>query len=173
MVHSLSVAAVVVSSMAAATGPIQWQADYGKALAATRTEQQQPLLIVLDNPSDPKSSIESKQLEATGEQSNLLDAYQRCHIDVSTEYGKKVAEVFGAKEFPFTAIIDKTGSFVLCKKSGRLSESQWLETLATYQKGVRPSLSVHTTFYRGNEIQLNASGVADPAFCPSCHLNSK
>ena len=153
MIHFLSAAVVLVGSMTAATSSTTWQADYGKALAATRTDPK-PLLIVLDDPSDPQLSFESKQLEMTGKHSGLLNAYRRCHIDISTDYGKKVAEVFGAKQFPFTAIIDKTGSFVLCKKSGQLSQSQWQETLATYQKGVRPSSLIRTTFYRGNQLHL-------------------
>ena len=58
---------------------------------------------------------------------------------MSTAYGKKVADAFKAKEFPFAAIIDKTGSVVLCKKAGKVSDEEWQETLATYQTGERTS----------------------------------
>jgi len=174
MVHVLAIAAIAVSSAVAATQPVEWQADYGKALAATRTDDR-PLLVVLDVPSDPKSAIEDQQLQAAGEQS----AYQLCHIDASTEYGQKVAKVFHAEKFPFTAIIDKSGSVVLHKKQGQLSDSEWKETLATYKSGERPSPVSHTTAYRGESpsssfstgtfsIPSASPAVVSPSYCPSC-----
>ncbi len=166
MVQLIVASVIALSSIAASTDSAQWQADYGKALAATRNDDR-PLLVVLDVPSDPKAAIESGQLEATGEQSDLLGAYQRCHVDASTTYGKKVAEVFGATSFPFTAIIDKTGSVVLVKKMGRLSNDEWQATLAKYQSGERRS--EYTSFFRGD----NMTSVSDPSYCPSCQLRSK
>lgn len=160
---------IAVSSVVAAPETTQWHADYGKALSATRNDDR-PLLIVLDVPSDPKAAVETEKLEVTGEQSELLDAYQRCHVDVSTEYGKKVAEVFGATKFPFTAIIDKTGSVVICKKMGQLSNKEWQETLAKYQKGERRT--VHTSFFRGDNMRATTS-VSDPSYCPSCQLRKQ
>ncbi len=148
MFHFLSLIAVMTGSIVSALSGNKWQADYGKALAATRSDHR-PLLIVLDVPSDPNLAVESEKLDAKGEQADLLGAYQRCHIDVSTEYGKKVAKLFGAKEFPFTAIIDKTGSVVLCKKTGQLTEEQWRHILDTYQKGEKKAPTLHTAFYRG------------------------
>ena len=73
-------------------------------------------------PGDPQEAVETEQLDTNGDQGELLGNYQLCHVDTSTEYGKKVAEAFRAKEFPFTAIIDKTGSIVLTKKEGQLSQ---------------------------------------------------
>ncbi len=169
MVQFIVASVIAVSSIVATPESTQWHADYGKALAATRNDDR-PLLIVLDVPSDPKSAIESVQLEATGEQSDLLGAYQRCHIDASTEYGKKVAQVFGATQFPFTAIIDKTGSVVICKKMGRLSNDEWQETLAKYQKGERRIQ--HTSFFRGDNMRASTS-VVSPLNCPSCQLGKQ
>jgi len=172
MIHFLSVAAIVTSSIVSASSTSQWQANYGKALAATRMDNR-PLLIVLDVPSDPKLAVERKQLETTGEQSDLLSAYQRCRIDVSTEYGKKVAKAFGAEKFPFTVIIDKTGSVVLCKKTGQLTEEQWRATLATYQKGERQTPTIHTAFYRGAGTMFDDKGISAKITIPSAaaHAN--
>ena len=72
MVHVLSVAALVLSTIAATDKQVEWQADYGKALAATRADDR-PLLVVLDVPNDPKSAVGREQLET--EQAQLLDAY--------------------------------------------------------------------------------------------------
>ncbi|NOY30137.1 MAG: hypothetical protein GXP28_08150 [Planctomycetes bacterium] len=171
MIHLLSVSAIILSSIAAASSSNSWQADYGKALAATRTDSR-PLLIILDVPSDPKLAARSKQLETTGEQSELLGAYQRCRIDVSTEYGKKIAKIFGAKEFPFTVIIDKTGSVVLCKKTGQLTEEQWHATLATYQKGEQQAPTIHTAFYRGAGTMFDTNDGSTKIAIPSAaHAN--
>ncbi len=111
--------------------------------------------------------VESKQLETTGEQSELLGAYQRCRIDVSTEYGKKIAKIFGAEEFPFTVIIDKTGSAVLCKKTGQLTEEQWRVTLETYQKGEKKAPTIHTAFFRGAGTMFDTKGISSKITIPS------
>ena len=89
-----------------------------------------------------------KLLAADGEQAELLKSYRLCRVDVSTEYGKKVAEAFGATQFPHTAIIDKTGASVLFKKSGQIAGDQWQSTLTKFEKGVQPQ----TVYFRGNTI---------------------
>ncbi len=173
MVHSLVSLALIVSSFAASSvsrdTSATWQADYGKALEATRKDDR-PLLVVLDVPGNPQSELETEQLESKGEQAELLDAYQLCHVDVSTSYGKKVADAFHATEFPFTAIIDKTGSIVLCKKAGKISDAEWQETLEKYQAGEKSSATNHTAFYRGSG---DKTSVVSPSYCPSCQLKAQ
>ena len=90
-------------------------------VAGLGIDTQRPLLVVLDVPSDPKSAAEPKQLAEEGDYADVLQSYQLCRVDVSSQYGKKVAKAFGANEFPFRAIIDKTGKVILCKKLGKLS----------------------------------------------------
>ena len=99
----------------------------------------------------------------------MLEAYQLCHVDVSTKYGKKVAEAFRAKKFPFTVIIDKTGSVVLVKKSGQISSDQWQETLAKYQKGEQTTKTHATSFYRAGSEN---SSVVSPSDCKPCQLRA-
>jgi len=180
MVHFLVLTAIAVSSAVATSKPVEWQADYGKALAATRSDDR-PLLVVLDVPSDPKTAVEDKQLKTEGEQAKLLASYQLCHIDASTEYGQKVAKVFKAEQFPFTAIIDKTGSVVLHKKQGQLTDAEWQETLLTYKKGERSTSISHTTAYRGDANKggstfgypAASSTIVSPSYCPSCQKNAQ
>ena len=176
MIQGLSIAMIAISSMLGLPKTIEWQADYGKALSSARSTDQ-PLLIVLDVPNDPKASMQSKLGSEEKEQLDLLNRYQRCHIDVTTEYGKRVAKVFGATQFPFTAIIDKTGSIILVKKLGQLSDDQWNETLATYQKGEKLQKgTLHTTFFRGDGT-LDTSGSISVSNsrsnCPSCQRKDK
>lgn len=169
MIEFLAMTVVAISTWGVSADSVQWQSDYGKALEASRADAR-PLLIVLDDPSDPAASAEEDQLVAEGEQEELLTAYECCHVDVSTEYGKKVADAFKAEEFPFAAIIDKTGSVVLTKKSGKVSDEEWQTTLATYKSGER-SKAVQTAFYRGKE-GINTS-VKSPSYCPSCQRKSQ
>lgn len=183
MVHFTLLTAIALSSAVAApvasSGHAEWQADYGKALAATRADNR-PLLIVLEVPSDPKTAVEGEQLKAEGEQAKLLASYQLCRIDASTEYGQRVAKAFKAEKFPFTAIIDKTGSIVLHKKQGKLTEAEWNETLSAYKSGIRTAQQ-YTSAYRG---QINKNGstfsypaanstITSPSYCPSCQRNAQ
>jgi hypothetical protein len=163
MLHYLAVATLAASTFAVSPTKATWQADYGKALAATRSDQR-PLLVVLDNPADAKTAIDPKLLSTEGDAAKLLKSYRLCRVDVSTEYGKKVAEAFKATQFPHTAIIDKTGSTVLFKKPGQIAGAEWQTTLAKYEKGVQVQ---QTVFYRGNTI-LGAQSSRDISNCPSC-----
>lgn len=166
MLHYLAVATLAASSLAVTPAKVQWQADYGKALAATRSDQR-PLLVVLDNPADPQAALEPSLLAADGQHGELLKSYRLCRVDVTTEYGQKVAAAFGAKQFPHTAIIDRTGSTVLFKKPGPIAGEQWQTALAKFQQGVQPV--EQTVFFRGNTIlgaQTQSAG-AHP-YCSSC-----
>ena len=167
MVEFLAMTVIAFSTLGVSVDSVEWQSDYGQALEASRAEAR-PLLIVLDNPSDPQAAAEEEQLTAEGEQVELLNAYECCHVDVSTEYGKKVADAFKAEEFPFAAIIDKTGSVVLCKKTGKVSDEEWQATLATYQNGERVS-KIQTSFFRGDVD----SSVKSPSYCPSCQRKAQ
>jgi hypothetical protein len=161
----MALGTLTASAISTGSDTAEWQADYTKALAATRQDDR-PLLVVLDVPSDPKAAAEAEQLEIEGEQGKLLESYQLCHVDASTKYGKIVADAFRAKKFPFTAIIDKTGSIVLLKKAGQVSNDEWQETLAKYQKGEKSSATYSTSFYRGSSTAITPSG------CTSCQLKA-
>jgi hypothetical protein len=166
MIEFLAMTVIAFSSLGVSTDSADWQSDYGKALEASRTGEK-PLLIVLDDPSNPAAAAD--QLEAEGKQEELLGAYECCHVDVSTEYGKKVADAFKAKEFPFAAIIDKTGSVVLHKTAGKVTDKEWQDTLATYQNGERTK-AIQTSFFRGGEV---TSSVQSPSYCPSCQRKAQ
>ena len=113
----------------------RWHTDYGAALAATK-QSQRPLLVVIDDPSKPDHRIEqiSRGDDRTG--AELLAAYELCHIDDTTRYGKQVAAAFKVREYPHTAIIDRTGSVILHQETGRFTTDRWVATLATYRSGV-------------------------------------
>ncbi len=165
---------------AALTGSAQpadnWHADYGKALAETKQDSQ-PLLVVLDVPGDEANRLDPALLSAeTG--AFPLDSYALCHIDATTEYGKKVAEGFKVTEFPHVAIIDKSGSVILKRVSGDITVTEWTTALKSHADGLRASAKRHTVAKPVTSVVTPSTGaVSYPSYnspqpyCPSCQLN--
>jgi hypothetical protein len=154
MINVLATATMAIGLLVSAPKAPQWEASYGKALKATRAGHD-PLLVVLDKPNSKEARIEPALLSKNtlgDEQTKLLSSYRLCHVDVSTEYGQKVAKAFNAKEFPHVAIIDKTGSMVIFKKSGKIKQAEWKEILTSHKAGERPK----------------ASSLINRSSCPNC-----
>ena len=174
MMSYLAAATVAVGLLAATPQPPQWEPSYGKALAATRAGNS-PLLVVLDKPHSDEARIEPALLSASavnGKQSELLRPYQLCHVDVTTRYGQKVARAFRANTFPHVAIIDKTGSLVLFRKSGKLDAAEWERTLTRHKNGERPKARpVSHVTYRPMEPVMYGSPMPSGG-CPSCQRSS-
>ena len=137
MINFVATATMAIGLLAAAPKAPEWETNYGKALEETRSGQD-PLLVVLDKPNSKEARLEPALLsenKSATESSMLLKPYRLCHVDVTTEYGKKVAEVFHAKEFPHVAIIDKTGSMVIFKKTGQIDSAEWQKILSSHKTG--------------------------------------
>lgn len=133
MLASLMMVAAVagaVGQSAPATQSNNWEADYGKALKQSRTDDR-PLLVVIDNPSESSEAVAPELLK-----DGSADKYDRCRVDVSTAYGEKVAEAFGADSFPYLAILDKDGKKIIHQHEGQLTDSQWRETLEKHKQGI-------------------------------------
>ncbi len=129
----------LTSGMLSATPEkLDWNTDYGKALEATRANSK-PLLIVLDKPGEEKSRIRPVRFQPDPTARELLKPYELCHVDVTTSYGQKVAKAFKAEQFPFTAIIDRTGKRIIYKKAGSFTTTDWAVTLMAYKGGLDPA----------------------------------
>lgn len=159
---------------------VQWETDYGKALRATRADDR-PLLVVLESPTEGNQAIKQVAHTETVSQereAELLSSYQLCRIDVTTDYGKKVAGAFKATSFPHTSVIDKTGSVVIFAKTGQLADSEWMETLATYKHGNRSdailaeshTATSHVVFRRPYSSVESTSSFGTPT-CTKCQRN--
>lgn len=133
-VHPLLAILTLTSLNAALAGGLRHR--YGEALRATR-QKGRPLLVVLDSLRHPEPRLRSGRHVKDTAQADLFRGYEVCHIDVDTEYGQKVADAFGARQFPHTAIIDRTGSVILYRNSGRMDTGQWVTTLAAHRSGTR------------------------------------
>lgn len=168
-----------------------WHADYGVALEETK-EESQPLLVVMDVPGDDAKRFNPELLKAEGGALPLAK-YALCHIDASTEYGKKVAEGFKVTEFPHVAIIDKSGSVILRRVKGDIEKAEWLSVLLKHQDGQRAGASRYTvakpvvsqpattttvapTTYTPTVTPAISYPAAQPAaqpYCPSCQLRNR
>jgi hypothetical protein len=173
MLSYLPIAVLSVGLLAGSPEPPQWEESYGKALEATRDEKS-PLLVVLDKPNSDEARLEPELLgkeDVRRDDIKLLRPYQLCHVDVTTKYGRRVARAFRAKRFPHVAIIDKTGSRVIFRKSGKIQPKEWERILEDHKTGVRvPAKAVSRTTFKPSEA-LSDNPVRRP-YCPSCQRSS-
>lgn len=170
MIQCLALAAVATQLLAStAVESTRWEADYGKALAETRATDNQPLLVVLENPAAEAEKVAPELLSTTGEEKPALDAYRLCRIDATSDYGKKVAEVFKAEKFPFVAIIDRTGSVILHSQSGPVDVEAFGAKLTRYQDGKQPiRVQVARPSYDSDDFSMPVYSQPSSSYCPNC-----
>jgi hypothetical protein len=125
---------ISASSHAKTGGELQWSNHYASAKNEAAAAQR-PLLVVLENPDDPAGRLNTDQIAGDATQVQLLEHYQLCRMDVTTDYGQRVAAAFGAKQFPFTAITDKSARYIMFRSAGPMSTEQWKQTLASRKNG--------------------------------------
>jgi hypothetical protein len=171
----IATALLALASMTAASTPVQWESSYGKALEAARADQQ-PLLVVLDKPgaADARLAPELLSPPENGPDLELLRRYHLCHVDVTTEYGQKVAEAFRAQSFPFVAVIDKSGSVIIYSKAGKIDSNEWEQMLATYKSGDRSVAKTRVSYKPNGSIMFQnpANGSIMSGSCPNCQQRS-
>lgn len=174
MLSFLATAMMAIGVLASTPESTEWKSDYGDALAETRAEENQPLLVVLDEPQAKEASIEPALLgegDTKVVDRKLLKHYRLCHVDASTKYGQKVAGVFKAKRLPHVAIIDKSGKVVLFKKSGKFTTTEWTSALEAHQTGERVAAK-HVSYKLGGGESTSAPAYRSDSYCPSCQRNS-
>lgn len=174
MFSFIATAAVALALATGMSESIPWESSYGSALETTRSAHR-PLVVVLDNPSAADARIAPGVLNPDGaaaRQLELLNAYERCHVDVTTSYGQKVAAAFKATTFPYVAVIDNTGSVILFSKAGQFSTAEWERILTTYRSGDR-SLASRVTYKpvtNGTTMFQQPTGgyIMGGSSCPTC-----
>jgi hypothetical protein len=182
MISFLATATMAVGLLAATPETPRWEKDYGKALSATRAGNS-PLLVVLDEPKSEEARIEPALLSKSGiggKEFNLLKPYRLCHVDVTTKYGQKVAKAFGADRFPHVAIIDKSGSLVIFRRSGKISAAEWEQALTRHKDGERPqprtvaqvSYQPSTPVVYSPSTPVIYSSPFPTSSCPNCQRSS-
>ena len=169
MISYMAIATMAIGLLAASPQPHAWEVSYGKALEAICADKS-PLLVVLDNPNSEEARIEPSLL-GDGNQ-DALRPYRLCHVDVTTEYGQKVAKAFNAKSFPHVAIIDKTGSSVIFSKTGKIEATEWEKAITLHRNGVRVVRTVSQVTYKPASSPVIYGGPVSGSYCPSCQRQS-
>ena len=113
----------------------EWLTNYAQALKQS-TNENKPLLVVLDKPNEPLQRIEQISLKADKKQSELLKNYVPVRIDVTSEKGKKLATAFKATSFPYTVVTAKTSRRIIYRNTGTYSKDAWNTMLTAYKSGV-------------------------------------
>jgi len=128
----MAIAALTAFGFVEVTAPptTAWRNDYRIAVQAARLAQR-PLLIVIENPNETDQRLDGIDDEARF--ADLLSSYELCRVDVTTEYGKKVAQSYGATQFPYTAITDNSCRSVVFRGAGKFSPDIWERTLNRYR----------------------------------------
>lgn len=133
-----------------------WSANYTDALKQTQ-DTDKPLLVVIHDPANPKSRSQHATDKPDETQAELLKHYELCRIDATTVHGKRVAEAFKVESFPFMAVIDKSGTGVLCQYTGQMEVEQWVEKLVAYKADEKPAARVAVATTSSNNVSRSSS----------------
>jgi hypothetical protein len=171
----LLMAAMATANLAVtATSDLEWSDHYANAKVQAAAEHR-PLLVVLENSANPQGRFDEQNLASGDKQVELLHHYRLCRMDVTTEYGKRVASAFGAKQFPFTAITDKSARYITFQTNGGMSAERWEQTLTSRKDGnlvttTEPAEGRVEAFKIITESPSNGS-YSVPSYCPNCVRN--
>ena len=152
------------------TGDLEWSSHYAQAKAAAATAQK-PLLVVLEDPAEPSRRFDTERLASEEEHQDLLKHFQLCRVDVTTPYGKRVAEAIGVSELPYTAITDKTAKYITFRSAGQVSPENWSKTLNDRKDGERLVVPAGSTTETNWAQPMTVEWPISQPSCPSCVNN--
>ena len=113
---------------------LTWNRHYADAKRAAQTSKR-PMVVVLENPTSPQEKLDVRKLSDTDRSILRQENFELCRVDVNTNYGKRVAEAFGAKSFPYTAVTDDESRKIVFRKAGQMSKLDWTVALAKSRIG--------------------------------------
>ena len=108
---------------------LRWNDDYGNAKQAAQSSER-PMVVVLENPENTGQRLDTDKLSDVNRDRLKSKKYELCRVNVNTAYGKLVAEAFGAKQFPYTAVTDDESKRIVFRKAGQMSQLDWTHALA-------------------------------------------
>ena len=129
-----------LTTLSAVPETLVWQENYGQALQSARSHQR-PLLLVMQDPSDPNDRLQPIDSVSDKDHHELLSRFELCRVDVTTPHGEKTARAFGAEQFPYTVMIGNQGKKIVFRQAGAMASEDWKNTLASYQSPPEPALS--------------------------------
>ncbi len=111
-----------------------WYLDYAKALREVE-RQDKPLFIVFDKvESDLGKAVASDEFLNEQVEKALAADYVRMYVNVESERGQKLAEQFGATQFPRLVVIDRSTEWQVYRRSGTHSADDVQSVLARYRR---------------------------------------
>ena len=108
---------------------ITWKTHYGQAKRIAQAAKR-PLLVVIEDSNQAENRINENTLDTTSREKLVHQDFELVRVDASTEYGKRVAQAFGVRRFPYTAVTDRASRRIVFRKSGPMSKSDWTVALA-------------------------------------------
>ena len=105
----------------------EWTNDYAKALDSAR-KAKRPMVVVLEDPRYSKLRADS----LIGVKRDLLRQFEVCRVDATSNYGNKVAKLYGATQLPYAVVTDEECKNILFRGAGQFSSDVWNETLENY-----------------------------------------
>lgn len=132
LIQITSVLAILISgvvSSASGDSGLSWKRHYDSAKRIAQAAKK-PLVVVLENPKSANQKIDISKLAANDLRMLSKGSFELCRVDATTDYGKKVAAAFGAREFPYTVVTDNKSKRIVFRKPGQMSRKDWTLALA-------------------------------------------
>lgn len=158
--------AASVSSAAPDGKGLSWNQNYGKSKQIAQATKR-PMLLVLEDSTKKNQRIDESTLTTKERTILSKDKFELCRVDVTTDYGKRVAKAFGAKVFPYTVVTDDVSKRIVFRKPGQMSNKDWTLALAKTNRVPKvanpatPMTTVAPAGYRPT-IQLDSTSVIQP-----------
>jgi hypothetical protein len=169
MLHAILQICLVMAVGEAGAPQLSWETHYGKAIESARRHSK-PLVVVIENPAQPQQRLDETRLLEGAAAAEKLEGYELCRVDASTDYGKKVAQAFGARSFPYTAVSDERSKYLTYRKAGQLSSDEWASALASAHRSAAPAATQGVSVAPISSSPVFAVPSRTPAYCPSCQL---
>ena len=151
--------------MAVPPQPLHWSSSYGKALRSARSTQRQ-LLVVLEDTSRTEGRWTHSGNVLASVRQTVLNEYELCCIDVTTTYGRRIADVFGATTFPYTIVTNRSATRIMHRKTGRLTPEDWkLVLLADPHSGELQQKA--RAIRQPVSVRAPSTSVSEFKFCPT------
>ena len=134
---------IFVGLMGAPDAGTHWQSDYHRALQQAQRSRR-PLLVRIEDLSLNRQ--ESSQSVFTSTETIPAD-FVLCRIDFSKPYGKEIAHRLGATSSPFTAIVNRSLTRVVYRRSGEIDPLEFEAVLVRVAER-QPSMRIGLPVYR-------------------------
>jgi hypothetical protein len=110
---------------------LPWELDY-RAARQLSEKKQRPLAVFLGSGAVNWQQITREGAYDAEVQKLLLQQYIRVYVDVKTDYGRKLAEMFGLNEDHGLFISDRTGGYMAFRHDGTASAKDLVRHLNRY-----------------------------------------